>query len=230
MALALLGGVVGLDAASCPQVMISRPVVAGPLAGLLLGSPATGLWIGALLEILTLRQLPVGASRYWDTGPAAVAATAAAAGFAGAGGAVGAVGAGGAEARYVLAVALGVLVGWVGSWSVYAMRRANARLVGALGERSVSPRELEIKHLLAMAMDFGRATALTALGVIIAVALAHSVDLSFGSADAAGAILLAVAASLALGADIGTMQKGRPVFVGFFLAAFASGAVLLWLS
>lgn len=224
MALALLGGVVGLDAASCPQVMISRPVVAGPLAGLLLGSPATGLWIGALLEILTLRQLPVGASRYWDTGPAAVAATAAAAGFAGAGGA------GGAEARYVLAVALGVLVGWVGSWSVYAMRRANARLVGALGERSVSPRELEIKHLLAMAMDFGRATALTALGVIIAVALAHSVDLSFGSADAAGAILLAVAASLALGADIGTMQKGRPVFVGFFLAAFASGAVLLWLS
>ncbi len=227
MALALLGGVVGLDAASCPQVMISRPVVAGPLAGLLLGSPATGLWIGALLEILTLRQLPVGASRYWDTGPAAVAATAAAAGFAGAGG-VG--GAAGAEARYVLAVALGVLVGWVGSWSVYAMRRANARLVGALGERSVSPRELEIKHLLAMAMDFGRATALTALGVIIAVALAHSVDLSFGSADAAGAILLAVAASLALGADIGTMQKGRPVFVGFFLAAFASGAVLLWLS
>ncbi len=221
MALALLGGVVGLDAASCPQVMISRPVVDGPLAGLLLGSPATGLWIGALLEILTLRQLPVGASRYWDTGPAAVAATAAAAGFAGAGG---------AEARYVLAVALGVLVGWVGSWSVYAMRRANARLVGALGERSVSPRELEIKHLLAMAMDFGRATALTALGVIIAVALAHSVDLSFGSADAAGAILLAVAASLALGADIGTMQKGRPVFVGFFLAAFASGAVLLWLS
>ena len=217
----------GLDAASCPQVMISRPVVAGPLAGLLLGSPATGLWIGALLEILTLRQLPVGASRYWDTGPAAVAATAAAAGFAGAGGAVGAVG---AEARYVLAVALGVLVGWVGSWSVYAMRRANARLVGALGERSVSPRELEIKHLLAMAMDFGRATALTALGVIIAVALAHSVDLSFGSADAAGAILLAVAASLALGADIGTMQKGRPVLVGFFLAAFASGAVLLWLS
>ncbi len=221
MALALLGGVVGLDAASCPQVMISRPVVAGPLAGLLLGSPATGLWIGALLEILTLRQLPVGASRYWDTGPAAVAATAAAAGFAGAGG---------AEARYVLAVALGVLVGWVGSWSVYAMRRANARLVGALGERSVSPRELEIKHVLAMAMDFGRATALTALGVIIAVALAHSVDLSFGSADAVGAILLAVAASLALGADIGTMQKGRPVFVGFFLAAFASGAVLLWLS
>lgn len=221
MALALLGGVVGLDAASCPQVMISRPVVAGPLAGLLLGSPATGLWIGALLEILTLRQLPVGASRYWDTGPAAVAATAAAAGFAGAAG---------AEARYVLAVALGVLVGWVGSWSVYAMRRANARLVGALGERSVSPRELEIKHVLAMAMDFGRATALTALGVIIAVALAHSVDLSFGSANAAGAILLAVAASLALGADIGTMQKGRPVFVGFFLAAFASGAVLLWLS
>ena len=221
MALALLGGIVGLDAVSCPQVMISRPVVAGPLAGLLLGSPATGLWIGALLEILTLRQLPVGANRHWDTGPAAVAATAAAAGFPGAGG---------AEARYVLAVALGVLVGWVGSWSVYAMRRANARLVGALGERGVSPRELEIKHLLAMAMDFGRATALTALGVIIALALAHSVDLSFRSADAAGAILLAVAASLALGADIGTMQKGRPVFVGFFLAAFASGAVLLWLS
>ena len=217
MALALLGGIVGLDAVSCPQVMISRPVVAGPLAGLLLGSPATGLWIGALLEILTLRQLPVGANRHWDTGPAAVAATAAAAGFAG------------AEARYVLAVALGVLVGWVGSWSVYAMRRANARLVGALGERGVSPRELEIKHLLAMAMDFGRATALTALGVIIAMALAHSVDLSFGSADAAGAILLAVAASLALGADIGTMQKGRPVFVGFFLAALASGAVFLWL-
>ncbi len=85
--------------------MISRPIVAGPLAGLLLGDPISGMWVGGVLEILSLRQLPIGASRGWDTGPAAVAAAAAAVLWPA------------GPAALLVAVAFGVVVGWAG-WRV----------------------------------------------------------------------------------------------------------------
>ncbi len=51
----------GLDRTAVLQVMISRPIVAAPLTGLLLGSPQTGLLVGLLVELLWLCRLPVGA-------------------------------------------------------------------------------------------------------------------------------------------------------------------------
>jgi PTS system mannose-specific IIC component len=42
--------------------MISRPIVAGPLTGCLLGEPQVGLQAGALVELLWLGRLPVGAA------------------------------------------------------------------------------------------------------------------------------------------------------------------------
>ena len=69
---ALLGGFVGLDATSFPQVMISRPVVAGVLTGVLFGRPAEGLAVGFLVEAFSLIILPIGAARYPDSGTATV--------------------------------------------------------------------------------------------------------------------------------------------------------------
>ena len=75
--IALIGGMVGLDATSFPQAMISRPLVAASLTGMLLGHPVAGIALGAVLETFALVVLPVGAARYPETGTAAVSAAAA---------------------------------------------------------------------------------------------------------------------------------------------------------
>ena len=56
---ALAGGIVCLDRV-CLQAMISRPIVAGPITGTILGDPFTGLVIGASIELLWLDRLPIG--------------------------------------------------------------------------------------------------------------------------------------------------------------------------
>lgn len=74
-----LAGVVsmlaGLDRVAFMQLMISRPLVAGPLTGLVLGSPLIGLEVGMLLELLWLGRLPVGAAIPPDDTQVAVGAT-----------------------------------------------------------------------------------------------------------------------------------------------------------
>lgn len=206
----------GLDAVSCPQAMISRPLVAGPLAGLLLGDPVSGMWAGLILEILTLRQLPVGAARQWDSGPAAVAATAC----------VVLLPAG--PAGLVVGVGLGVLIAWVGGWTVYVMRGLNTGLVASLGDRSTAPSRLATRHLTAMAVDFVRAGSLTLLTVWIIARFAESVTSFSESARWMGASVLLVAACLAVGVDLRTMARGRVVWAAF--GAGASVGSVLWLT
>jgi mannose PTS system EIIC component len=65
----------GLDRTAALQIMISRPLVAGPLVGLLLGDALTGLTVGMLLELLWLCRMPVGASIPHDDTQVTVGAT-----------------------------------------------------------------------------------------------------------------------------------------------------------
>lgn len=67
--------VAGLDRTAALQIMISRPIVVAPLTGWLLGEPLVGLQIGALLELLWLGRLPVGAAIPPDDTQVAVTAT-----------------------------------------------------------------------------------------------------------------------------------------------------------
>src|SRR2546425_6404464 len=78
------GTLVGLDLISVPQMMIARPVVAGPVAGAILGDVATGLALGVVFELFQYDILPLGAARYPEYGPATVAAVSAAQAGAGA--------------------------------------------------------------------------------------------------------------------------------------------------
>lgn len=57
--LSLLGGILSLDRVWA-QFMISRPIVAAPLAGFVLGDPYTGLQAGALLELFWIDKLQIG--------------------------------------------------------------------------------------------------------------------------------------------------------------------------
>lgn len=71
----LVAMVTGLDRVAFLQLMISRPLVAAPLTGWILGDPLVGLEIGMLLELLWLGRMPVGAAIPPDDTQVAVGAT-----------------------------------------------------------------------------------------------------------------------------------------------------------
>ncbi len=80
---ALLASVVGailwLDRFQVLQIMVSRPVVAGPLVGLVLGNVTVGVATAILYELLWLRKPPLGGYIPPDVTLASVATTAVAA-------------------------------------------------------------------------------------------------------------------------------------------------------
>lgn len=51
---------VELDGAAVGQFMVSRPLVVGPVLGMAFGRPDLGLLVGAVVELLSLGDLPVG--------------------------------------------------------------------------------------------------------------------------------------------------------------------------
>jgi len=72
---AAIAMICGLDRTAAFQVMLARPIVAGPLAGLVLGHPLIGLQVGLLVELVWLGRLPVGASIPPDDTQLAIGAT-----------------------------------------------------------------------------------------------------------------------------------------------------------
>lgn len=157
---AVLGGLVGLDTTSFPQVMISRPLVAGTLTGAILGQPMAGLAIGFVMETFSLLTLPVGAARYPESGTATVAAAGAYVAFAPPGLSPG---------HLALVIAFALLWEWVGGGTVVVLRRTNGRLL--LEDEGVSGRELERRHLTAMALDFLRGAGVALTGGLLAAAI-----------------------------------------------------------
>ncbi|HVZ80812.1 MAG TPA: PTS sugar transporter subunit IIC [bacterium] len=58
---ALVLAFLSLDQTAFGQFMVSRPIVTGPVVGWLLGRPDIGLELGALIELIWINDLPVGA-------------------------------------------------------------------------------------------------------------------------------------------------------------------------
>jgi PTS system mannose-specific IIC component len=198
------GTLVGLDLVSVPQAMISRPLVAGTVAGAILGDPASGLAVGAVLELFALEVLPVGAVRYPDFGPAAIAGVGVAAGTAGLHGTG-------------FAVTIGMVVAYVGDSSIQLIRRYNA---GAVRRRVAQleagdPRTVALIQRLGLARDAFRAFALTAFGLALAIGARFAPPLT-GS----GATLLDV---VVIGAGLAAAGSGA-------LRLSGSGSTLAWLA
>jgi len=57
--IALIGALICLDRSSV-QSLVSRPIVAAPLLGFLLGDPLTGLAVGAFAELIWIDQVSIG--------------------------------------------------------------------------------------------------------------------------------------------------------------------------
>lgn len=79
LGVACVGGLIGLDRTALGQIMVSQPIVAGPLAGWLLGDIAAGTVIGGVLELIWVLDMPVGTFVPADATVGAIAATAIAA-------------------------------------------------------------------------------------------------------------------------------------------------------
>ena len=218
LGLLVWGTFVGLDLVSVPQMMIARPLVAGPIAGAMLGDVWTGLSLGVLFELFQYEVMPVGAVRYPEYGPATVVAVSAAHAAAG-----------------TLGLGLGALVGLIsgmdGGMSLHAVRRLNARAV----RRATPALEAGDAHVLvrlhtaAIVRDAVRAALVTALG--LGLALLARTYLA-GTISVRGVLLLDVAAvggALAAG-TAGTLRLvGRGPDLRWFVAGVVSGAAVVWL-
>jgi mannose/fructose/N-acetylgalactosamine-specific phosphotransferase system component IIC len=210
----LLGGVLALDGTAVGQFMVSRPLVAGALTGWLVGDPFMGLAVGAILEAYLLVSFPSGGARYPEGATATVVAVASTVG----GDAVGAL---------PLGVAVGLVWGQVGGFTVSGLRRLHGRLVPQPdGPR---PERVAAAHLGAIALDGIRGTLLTLVGVVAgrwAVGLL-STAWPLQPADTRGLLLVgaAVSAGVLLRA-LGGYRRLRILFVAGMALAMVGARLL----
>lgn len=213
---ALLGALLGLDVVSFPQAMISRPIVAATLGGALTGDITSGLLAGAVLEMIALEMLPVGASRYPEWGTASVVGGAMAAAF---------VRLPGAAAMAVLA---SIATAWAGSWSMYGLRRINGmwarrELASLEAGRAGTVAGLQLRGLTA---DLLRGFLVTFIALLVWVPVASWVLSHWSLGRAPSYIGVAAVAAAVAGSAAWRLSQGvrfaRWCFVGGLVVGIAA--------
>jgi mannose PTS system EIIC component len=154
-----LGAWVALDAVALGQFMVSRPLVAATLGGMVAGDPVAGVVTGVLLEALHVAHVPSGGVQLPEPGPGAVVAGAVSA-------SVGAALAPGAGGGLALGVSLGVVLATAGGLIVERQRTATARRVERIRARGGSPGEILARSV---ALEGLRGALLVAAGMAASV-------------------------------------------------------------
>lgn len=196
LALALWGWcvIVTVDLVSAPQGLVSRPVVAASVAGLIAGNLAAGLLVGVALELYALDVLPIGAARYPDYGAAAATAGAAAALV--------------PEApALALAGLIGLPLAVLGGWTLHVHRRRSAKSIHRRLERVAAGEARAIWELQrnGLIRDAVRGVALGGVGLAAIVATTVFPWSAFprmelvGAATAAGGLAAAFGGALRSG-------------------------------
>jgi len=213
LSLLVWGTLVGLDLVSVPQAMISRPLVAGTVAGWLVGDVEAGLRIGVLFELFALDVLPVGAARYPDYGPATVAAVALGAGAPW-------------ELSLGLSAALGLVLAVLGGWSLQIVRRWNARAIQRRAAALAAGESSAIRRLQygALLRDAVRGFTLTLLGIVAASTIKDLVRLDRQTAVAL--TLVAIGSALAATVNGAFRSSGRSARLKWLLAGAGVGVLL----
>lgn len=154
-----LGALICLDRVAV-QAMVSRPVVAGPMVGLVLGDALTGLLAGALLELLWIDRIPIGPYVPPHDTFVVVLATA---------GAILAAPSGTSPPRELIAlsVLLFAPAAWLGQRMEILLRQQNERWVSRALEdaKAGDPAMISRRHLSALAGYFG--ASLLCLGALM---------------------------------------------------------------
>jgi PTS system mannose-specific IIC component len=196
------GTLVGLDLVSVPQAMISRPIVAGAITGLIIGDVEIGLRVGVVMELFALDVLPVGAVKYPDYGPGTIGATCLASWLTGP--------TGGWQEGLGPGVALGLVLGALGGWTLQLLRHANARAIqqrsaGLAAGVSSAIRQLQYQGI---ARDVARSAALTALGLAGAGLVARYAHLDPAAVSLVSLLAVASGIAAALGGAVRSAGTG----------------------
>lgn len=190
--IAVLGGLLGLDVVSFPQAMFSRPLVAATVAGALVGHSPSGLLVGAALELIALETLPFGAAKYPEWGSAATV-----------GGALFAAHPSHPAGAMTMAVIAAIATGWIGAWTMYQLRRLNAREADRHrhGLDAGARGTVIGVQLTGMSLDLLRGTLLTGIAYVVFRPL-MTMTISIWDLDGmtSRSLVVGVAASVAMGA------------------------------
>jgi mannose PTS system EIIC component len=213
-----LGAMVALDATSFGQLMLSRPLVAGTLAGGIVGMPLEGAIVGALMEVLSLGILPVGAARYPETGTAAVAA-------------VGTLGLSGAlplPGTILLVLMYGLAWQRIFGLTVVAGRYLNERLVhaGEIGLAGRIDRMIERRHVASMAADLVRGAVVTGAALLLGVPLLRLALPHWVASHAAAALAVSIAAAAALAGNARLFGNSRRALL-LMLTGVVCGSLIM---
>jgi PTS system mannose-specific IIC component len=223
----LLAGLVamltGLDRVALVQIMISRPLVAGPLTGLVLGNPLVGLEVGMLLELLWLGRMPVGAAIPPDDTQVTVGATVLAFSM---GQMLDLTG----MPMVILAVLVAIPLGKFGQIFDRLARHVNDRLA-ASGLQALSNGDtigLERRHLMGL-VSFALASLATACVIVLvgSVILLYTAPHLIGAVREAGLSLQYSLIMVGAAALLGTINVNRSI--SLFCAAFSGTLLVLWL-
>ncbi len=126
--LAAVGSLLLLDRRVAVQVGASHPVVAAPIAGIVVGEPALGLLLGVLIGLLWSGAIPVGGVVPPDDTLGSLVGVGA-----------GALGARAAGADLATSAAVGfgaaLVAAWIGRWLELGLRRLNGRVALRAGRR-----------------------------------------------------------------------------------------------
>ena len=213
----------GLDRVAFVQVMISRPLVAGPLTGWVLGDPLTGLVVGMLLELLWLGRLPVGAAIPPDDTQVAVGATVLAAST---GHIVGLDG----MPLVLLSVLIAIPLGKFGQVFDKLARHVNDRLAftGYNALMSGNTAKMERCHLSGL-VSFGLASLATALVIVLVgtFVLFSLAPMLIGAIQEAGLSLQYSLILVGAAVLLGTTNVNRGI--SLFCTAFIGTLMVLWL-
>ena len=199
VALALLlawGTVAGMDLVSWPQLLLHRPIVAATVAGLIVGDVAAGLLVGVILELFALDVLPVGAVRYPDYGPPAVAAAAGAAGLP-------------SLTAVALMIPTALVVAVLGGRTHSFIRQANSRTIAAMSGELAAGSASAVRRVqrTGLARDLIRSAALTGLALGAALAV-RRIPIDAFTARALAAALSGAALAAAAGGALRSAGHG----------------------
>ncbi len=190
------GTLVGLDLVSLPQIMISRPIVVGAVAGWLSGDPATGVTVGVIMELFALESVAIGAARYPDYGAATVGAVVASTGIEGHG-------------FTGIAVVLGLVLASVGGWTLNRLRHANATAVRRreASLRAGDPLAVEALQYGGLLRDVARSVTLSVVAILSGVAVRTAPALPDWAAS--GLLMVVIGGGLAGAASGAIRSAGR---------------------
>ncbi len=212
----------GLDRVALLQFMISRPIVAAPLAGWVMGDPLVGLEVGVLLELLWLGRLPVGASIPPDDTQVAIGATVLALSMDHLLGMSG-------MPIVILCVLTAIPLGKFGQLFDRLARHANGLLLKRnRGLASGDPQQLEHMHLLGL-VNFAVAALATFVTILLAgtLLLYHLAPLLITAVREAGLSLQYSFTLVGAAVLLGLINVSRGT--SLFCAAFVGTLLVLWL-